>query len=61
MEAGAGGRLHKLAHDHIEVALQLPLQRKALFEFAAKRCSRHAQCRAFALHQGVQRRNIHPE
>ena len=53
MEAGAGGSLRKLVHDHIEVALQLSLQRKALFEFAAKRCNRHAQCGAFALHQGV--------
>jgi hypothetical protein len=44
MKAGARSCLRDLAHRHIEVTLQLLLQRRILFEFMEKRWRGYAPC-----------------
>lgn len=45
MEASACGRLRELNQQHVEVALQRPLQCRILFELTEKRLRRCAQRR----------------
>jgi hypothetical protein len=59
MEAGASGHLGQLAQCYVEITIQAPLQRRAIFELTAKRRGVHAPCRAGPLNHGTQRYDIH--
>ncbi|WP_255556349.1 hypothetical protein [Methylococcus sp. Mc7] len=58
MEASACGRLRELNQQHVEVALQRPLQCRILFELTEKRLRRCAQRRTCPLGQSLKWRDI---
>jgi hypothetical protein len=61
MEAGASGHLRQLPQRYIEVAVQTPLKRRAMFELTGK-CGRlHSPSRARALHHGMLRCDIYAQ
>jgi hypothetical protein len=61
MEAGTGGCLRQLPQRYIEVAVQTPSKRWAVFELTGK-CGRlHSPSRARALDQGVLRCSVYAE